>query len=110
MTESGGSLDRLSSSSPRVEKECGGGVRKRHAVMGRDAKETAARTHHPADAPGLSIATLAQAARDFAPTRRTPARGVRRLHGESVEVVRANPSKPLGVQLWLGSLRGRHAS
>ena len=51
-----------------------------------------------------------EATRDFAPPPRTSVRRRRRHHGQSVEVVRANPAEPLGVQLELGSLWGHHAS
>ena len=110
MSEYDGYLYQLPSSSPRVEKECGTGVMYRHGDMAPETQERAERTHPAADPPGFSIATLAQCARDFAPTPRTSRRRRRRHHGYTVEVTRANPLKPLGVQLELGSHGGRHAS
>ena len=76
----------------------------------RSTPETTARIHHPADAPGLSIESLAQAARDFAPTKRRTRLRRRLHHGHSVGVTRDNPPKSLGKQLELGSLRGHHGS
>ena len=79
-----------------------------------DRREIHSSCPHPAaDAPGLSIATLAEVARDFAPTKRTSTRRKRRHHGMTVGVGAANPSEPLGVQLPLGCVGshwGRHAS
>lgn len=110
MTADDGSFHKLSSSSPRVEKEWESGVTRRHGDMVRKAWEAAAKPRPSDRSPGLSSATLAQAARDFAPTNGTSARRKRRHHGTSMEVTGSNHAKSLGLQLELGSLGGHHGS